>query len=100
MNLRTGSVDRELTVEIDDESVSGYLHGMDLELPELEVIACCICRFYKELAEEVGSVHLHALGQFAAEKGLQEEVELAGFAEMFDARVAEPYGFSFSFGQN
>jgi pectinesterase len=54
----------------------------------------------EELADEVGGVDLHLLGEFAAQERDEEEVELFGFGEVLDAGVAEANAFALGVGDD
>ena len=102
LSLRLGRkvclVHAHVGVEIDDEGVGRDEHGVELEAGEGEGVAGGLAGGEEELAHEVGGVELHLGGHLAAEERDEEEVELAGVGEFFDAGVAEADGLAFGDG--
>lgn len=71
---------------------------MQLQRVEREGVACGFGRASEELTHQDGCVDLHLCRDFVAEEGREYEVQLAGFAEAFDSRVAKSDALLFGFG--
>lgn len=95
-----GLVDGEVAVEVNGERRALDLHGVDLQVVETDLIAGGLGGLGEQLAEQCGGVDLHLLGEFAAEEGLEEEVELGRLAEVLDAGVAEADGLALGVGDD
>ena len=91
---------RHIPVEVHDQGIAGDLHGVDLQVVEREVVAGGLGGFGEKLADEVGGIDLHLLGELAAEEGNEEEVELLVVAEVLDAGVAEADGLALRVGDD
>lgn len=71
---------------------------MNFELVEGDVEAGGEGGSLEGFAEEIGGVDLHAGRDLVAEERHEEEIELAGLADMLDAGVAKADGFAFGVG--
>ena len=64
--LGFNSMHGDLAVEVDDEGVAGDLHGVDLQLVKLDVVAGAVLGFGEDLAEHVAYVDRQLLRELAA----------------------------------
>jgi len=90
----------EITVDVYHQRVIFNHHGVDFQHQQAHGIACAFSGFGEQLADLVSGVHLHGLGQLAAEEGREQKVQFFRLRKLFDAGIAEADGLALCIGDH